>query len=113
MAEARRQSPPAYLSLMQRIRVPLGFLLAPLMLITAHPTHASMAMGSAVAALGLALRAWASGHLRKNDELTVSGPYAHTRNPLYLGTLVLGIGVSICTGVKWFAALFGILYLLV
>jgi hypothetical protein len=72
-----------------------------------------MLLGASVAALGLALRAWASGHLRKNDELTVSGPYAYTRNPLYLGTLVLGIGVSICSGVPWFPALFGILYLLV
>src|SRR5215467_1757708 len=114
MAEARRQNgSPTYLALMQRVRVPLGFILAPLMLIVAHPNRASMALGAGVAALGLALRAWASGHLRKNDELAVSGPYAYTRNPLYLGTLVLGIGISICTGVAWFVALFGILYLLV
>jgi protein-S-isoprenylcysteine O-methyltransferase Ste14 len=113
MAEARRQSGPAYLGLMQRIRVPLGFLLAPLLLIVAHPNRASMALGAGVAVLGLALRAWASGHLRKNDELTISGPYAHTRNPLYLGTLVLGIGISICSGALWFVALFGIAYLLV
>jgi protein-S-isoprenylcysteine O-methyltransferase Ste14 len=113
MAEARRQSGPAYLGLMQRIRVPFGFLLAPLMLIIAHPNRASMALGAGVAVLGLALRAWASGHLRKNDELTISGPYAHTRNPLYLGTLVLGIGISICSGALWFVALFGFAYLLV
>jgi protein-S-isoprenylcysteine O-methyltransferase Ste14 len=113
MAEARRQSGPAYLGLMQRIRVPLGFLLAPLLLIIAHPNRASMALGASVAVVGLALRAWASGHLRKNDELTISGPYAHTRNPLYLGTLVLGIGISICSAVLWFVALFAIAYLLV
>jgi len=114
MAEARRQNgSPTYLALMQRVRVPLGFLLAPLMLIIAHPNRASMSLGAGVAVLGLALRAWASGHLRKNNELTVSGPYAYSRNPLYLGTLVLGIGISTCTGVPWFVALFGTLYLLV
>ena len=48
-----------------------------------------------VALAGLAVRGWAAGHLRKNQELAVSGPYAHVRNPLYVGTLLTGIGFGI------------------
>jgi protein-S-isoprenylcysteine O-methyltransferase Ste14 len=55
----------------------------------------SLAAGGAVALVGLALRGWASGHIRKNDRLAVSGPYAHTRNPLYLGSFILGLGFTV------------------
>ncbi|MEK6323802.1 MAG: isoprenylcysteine carboxylmethyltransferase family protein [Acidobacteriota bacterium] len=97
----------------QRIRVPAGFVLAPLLFISAQPTLASLAAGAFVAIIGLGIRAWASGHLRKNQELTTSGPYAHTRNPLYLGTFLLGTGVAVGAGTLWFAALFVALYLLI
>src|SRR5215831_11096128 len=113
MAQAQEQRYQTYLSLMQRMRVPLGFLLIPVMLLAARPSRLSVAVGMGVAILGLALRAWASGHLRKNEELTVSGPYAYTRNPLYLVTLVLGIGISISSGVGWLVVLFVTLYLLI
>jgi protein-S-isoprenylcysteine O-methyltransferase Ste14 len=55
----------------------------------------SLAAGGAVALVGLVLRAWASGHIRKNARLAVSGPYAHTRNPLYLGSFILGLGFTV------------------
>lgn len=60
--------------------------------------------------LGLALRAWAAGHIRKNDALATSGPYAYARNPLYLGSFILGLGFTIASG-RWvlgllFVALF-------
>lgn len=97
----------------QRIRVPAGFALAPLLFISARPTLASLAAGAFVAIIGLGIRAWASGHLRKNQELTTSGPYAHTRNPLYLGTFLLGIGVAVGGGALWFIGLFVALYLLI
>jgi len=63
-----------------------------------------------VSVLGLAIRAWAAGHIRKNAQLAVSGPYAFTRNPLYLGSFILGLGFTIASG-RWelalvFAALF-------
>jgi protein-S-isoprenylcysteine O-methyltransferase Ste14 len=67
-------------------------------------------VGAATSILGLALRAWASGHIRKNDALATSGPYGYTRNPLYLGSFLLGLGFTI--GAGWwplgivFAALF-------
>ena len=95
----------------QRIRVPAGFALAPLLFISARPSPASLAAGAFVALIGLAIRAWASGHLKKNQELATSGPYAHTRNPLYLGTFLLGMGVAIGSGAGWFVAVFAAVYL--
>ena len=55
---------------------------------------------------GLGIRAWAAGILEKDRELAVSGPYAFTRNPLYLGSFVTGIGAVIAGGRPWFALLF-------
>lgn len=97
----------------QRIRVPAGFVLAPLLFITARPTAASLVTGAAVAVMGLTIRGWASGYLKKNEELTVTGPYAHTRNPLYFGTFFLGAGVAIGAGTFLFTVLFIGLYLLI
>jgi protein-S-isoprenylcysteine O-methyltransferase Ste14 len=97
----------------QRIRVPAGFVLAPLLFISARPSPATLAAGAFVAVLGLAIRAWASGHLKKNQELANSGPYAHTRNPLYLGTFLLGMGVAIGSGAAWFVAVFAAVYLVI
>ncbi len=51
-----------------------------------------------LAFVGILIRAWATGHIRKNDELTISGPYALTRNPLYFGSFVIGLGFSIAGG---------------
>jgi protein-S-isoprenylcysteine O-methyltransferase Ste14 len=97
----------------QRIRVPAGFVLAPLLFISARPTPGSLIGGGVVAVIGLAIRAWASGYLKKNEELTVTGPYAHTRNPLYLGTFLLGTGVAMSAGTLWFTILFICLYLFI
>jgi protein-S-isoprenylcysteine O-methyltransferase Ste14 len=94
----------------QRWRVPLGFVCAALFIILAKPNARSLAVGGTVALVGLAVRAWASGHIRKNDRLAVSGPYAYTRNPLYLGSFVLGIGFTVAasSGLWLFAALGGL-----
>ena len=99
--------------LAQRIRVPSGFVLAPLLFISARPNSRSLISGAVVSIIGLAIRAWASGYLKKNEELTVTGPYAYTRNPLYLGTFLLGTGVAISGGTLWFTALFMCLYLFI
>ena len=93
--------------------MPAGFLLAPLLIISAKPTILSLIVGAAISICGLMIRAWASGFLRKNQELTTTGPYAHTRNPLYLGTFILGTGIAISGGAPWFVALFMALYLLI
>src|ERR1035438_6557665 len=78
----------------RRIRVPLGFLFAVLYFWLAHPTWRSIALGAVSIIPGLLIRALASGHVRKNEALATSGPYAYTRNPLYLGSLLMGLGFA-------------------
>ena len=63
----------------------------------AQPVEQSLLRGISIALVGLAIRAWAAGHLRKNESLTVSGPYAFVRNPLYIGSLLAGVGSGIAT----------------
>ena len=96
---------------MQRWRVPLGFVCAALFFVLGRPRLPTLAIGGAVAVIGLALRAWASGYLRKNDRLATSGPYAHTRNPLYLGSFLIGLGFSIAAGRLYLGVLFLVLFL--
>ena len=86
---------------------------APVFLAFARPTLASVATGAAIALSGVALRAWASGHLRKMKELTTSGPYAYTRNPLYLGTFLMVAGGALAGGRWWLGLLFAVAYLVV
>ena len=95
----------------QRVRVPLGFLFGIVFLVFAQPELITLAIGGAVAVIGILIRAWASGHIRKNQNLAVSGPYSFTRNPLYLGSFVLGLGFTVASGVWWLALLFIILFL--
>ncbi len=82
----------------QRWRVPLGFLCGAIFIVLARPRPLTLAVGGVVAVGGLALRAWSAGHIRKNAELATTGPYAHTRNPLYLGSFLLGIGFTVAAG---------------
>ena len=97
--------------LLQRIRIPLGFLFAIVFLIFARPSLTTLIIGGVIAVLGLMIRAWASGHIRKARVLAISGPYAHTRNPLYVGTFLIGAGFTVASGVWWLALLFCILFL--
>lgn len=97
--------------ILQRFRVPLGFVFAAVFLIFARPTFITLAIGGAIGFVGLLIRAWSSGHIRKNRELAVSGPYAYTRNPLYLGSFILGLGFTIASGVWWLGILFIALFL--
>ena len=78
----------------QRIRVPLGFIFAAAYLWLARPTVASLVWSLFLVAPGLWLRSYASGYVRKNAELATSGPYAHTRNPLYLGSMLIAFGFA-------------------
>lgn len=80
-----------------RWRVRLGYVLAVFVLLFARPTPAYVAIGAAVGLLGLWLRAYAAGYLHKQEVLTVSGPYAHSRNPLYLGSALLALGAGVAT----------------
>ena len=95
----------------QRWRVPLGFLSAALFILFARPRPLTLLIGASISLVGLLIRAWASGHIRKNSALAVSGPYAYTRNPLYLGSFILGLGFTVGAG-RWpLAILFGVLFL--
>jgi len=85
----------AYAAWAARWRVPLGFALGIAFVFLSHPTLAFLAAGAVVAFLGLSLRAYAAGCLEKSRELTTSGPYRYTRNPLYLGSFFMGLGFAV------------------
>jgi protein-S-isoprenylcysteine O-methyltransferase Ste14 len=84
----------------RRARVPLGFLLAAFYLWLARPTPYSMVGGGVISTLGLGIRAFASGTVRKNEQLATTGPYAYTRNPLYLGSIIMAAGFAV-TARSW------------
>jgi protein-S-isoprenylcysteine O-methyltransferase Ste14 len=97
-----------------RWRVRVGSLAFLACLVLARPTWRSVILGAAVSLLGLTIRAWAAGHLKKEKELAISGPYRYSRNPLYLGNLVLGLSLAAGSGstvvVVIFAAYFLVFY---
>ena len=105
MADTQPKTPLSRYGLLARkLRVPLGFLLAAAYLWLARPTWISLAVGAAVFLPGIILRALAAGHVRKNEELTTTGPYAYTRNPLYLGSIVIALGFAFAGRNIWIGA---------
>jgi protein-S-isoprenylcysteine O-methyltransferase Ste14 len=98
----------------RRSRVPLGFVLAVLYLWLARPTVWAIASGAVVSACGLALRAAAAGHVKKDREVTTSGPYRWVRHPLYAGSLLIAAGFAIASRSWWvvlaLAVMFGAIY---
>jgi protein-S-isoprenylcysteine O-methyltransferase Ste14 len=105
--------PKPYADAVARLRVPSGFLLVAAFAWFARPSLASLAWGLPVSFAGIALRAWAAGHLAKNRQLADSGPYAYTRNPLYLGTLLVALGLAVACRSAGLAVLFTAVFLLV
>jgi protein-S-isoprenylcysteine O-methyltransferase Ste14 len=89
----------------RRIRVPVGFAFAALYVVLAHPSGKSILIGIVFIIFGLAIRATASGQLKKNEELASDGPYAYTRNPLYLGSLILALGFAVASLNVWIGVL--------
>jgi protein-S-isoprenylcysteine O-methyltransferase Ste14 len=105
--------PKPYADAVAKLRVPIGFVLVVGFVWLSAPTQVSLAIGLPVAILGLIVRGWAAGHLEKNLTLTESGPYAHVRNPLYLGTATVAAGFVIAS-LRWeLGVLFGSVFLLV
>ena len=96
-------------ALFARWRVRLGYVLAVFVLWFAKPTPRSIAFGAFVGAAGLCIRAYAAGYLHKQSVLTVTGPYAYTRNPLYLGSSVLALGAGMATR-SWISAAILVVY---
>lgn len=97
----------------RRIRVPLGFVFAALYIWMAQPHWWSIGAGAAVSLVGVWIRAMASGHVKKNEELTTTGPYAYTRNPLYLGSILIGIGFAIAARNVWIGVGLIVLFLFI
>lgn len=97
-----------------KVRLRLAWLLVPPYYYWARPTLPLLLTGLALAVGGAALRAWAAGVIRKGQVLAVSGPYAYTRNPLYLGSFLIGLGLAVASGraalVAVFLPLFAIVY---
>ena len=93
------------------MRIATVYVLATILVILAQPTPASVTVGFGFVALGEAIRFWAAGHLRKTIELITSGPYRYTRNPLYLGRLLVFTGLCVMTrlpfGLHWLTLLLG------
>ena len=103
--------PKPYADFVARLRVPCGFVLVAAFAWFSHPDARSLACGLPVSLIGLALRAWAAGHLAKNQALASSGPYAYTRNPLYLGTLLVAAGLAMASRSAGLGALFAAVFL--
>src|SRR5579875_2488209 len=95
----------------RRIRVPLSFVTAAVFLVFARPTPRTLLISLPVVAAGLWLRAYAAGYVRKNAELTRTGPYAYTRNPLYLGSMLIAFGFALAAGRIWLGVLLVALFL--
>jgi protein-S-isoprenylcysteine O-methyltransferase Ste14 len=105
--------PKPYADAVAKLRVPSGFLLVLAFAWLATPTRESLRIGVPVSIVGLLVRAWAAGHLAKNRDLATSGPYAYVRNPLYVGTLLVALGLVIATRRLELALLFGAVFLFV
>ncbi|MCL4479143.1 MAG: isoprenylcysteine carboxylmethyltransferase family protein [Deltaproteobacteria bacterium] len=92
---------------LSKYRIQIGFVFAILFIFAASPDIMGMTVGLPIGIIGLMIRLWASGHIKKNKQLSVDGPYSYTRNPLYLGSFFIGLGVSIMGS----SAIFIIIYL--
>lgn len=91
---------------MRRLRLRAVWLLVLPFLWVSRPTLPLLVVGAALGALGLLVRGWAAGTIHKERELTTTGPYAHSRNPLYVGSFLLGLGVALAGGQWWWPVIF-------
>ena len=94
-----------------RYRVAAGWALGVLVFALARPTPRALALGLPLAVLGEAVRLWASGHIEKTRSLATGGPYAHSRNPLYVGSLLIAFGVAVACASPWVVLAVGAYFL--
>ncbi len=95
----------------RRVRVPLGFVVAAIFLVFARPSWHTLAWSLLLVAPGVWLRGYAAGYVKKNAELTRTGPYAYTRNPLYLGSMGIAAGFAVAAGRWWLGVLLVVMFL--
>jgi protein-S-isoprenylcysteine O-methyltransferase Ste14 len=107
----KAQSRTGWQKIARRMRVPLGFVVAAIFLVFARPSGRALAWSLLLVLPGLWLRGYAAGYVKKNAELTRTGPYAHTRNPLYLGSMGIAFGFAIAAGQLWLGLLLVVLFL--
>jgi protein-S-isoprenylcysteine O-methyltransferase Ste14 len=105
--------PKPYADAVARLRVPSGFLLVAAFAWFSRPALDSLLWGLPVSLVGLALRGWAAGCVVKNQMLATGGPYAYTRNPLYLGTLLVAAGLALASRSIGLGVLFAVVFALV
>jgi len=105
--------PKPYADAVAKLRVPCGFILVAAFVWLSAPSPVSLEVGLPMSIVGLALRAWAAGHLEKNTTLADGGPYAYVRNPLYIGTLLTAAGLAIASRRWELGALFAVVFLLI
>jgi len=105
MTQSTTSTKTTWQKIARRIRVPLGFVMAVVFLIFAKPTPATLAWSLLLVLPGLWLRGYAAGYVKKNAELTRTGPYAYTRNPLYLGSMSIAFGFAVATAEPWLGLL--------
>lgn len=110
-AETKSQSRSGWQKIARRVRVPLGFVVAAVFLVFAHPSWHTLAWSLLLVLPGLWLRGYAAGYVKKNAELTRTGPYAYTRNPLYLGSMGIAAGFAVAAGQLWLGLLLVVLFL--
>ena len=103
MAEAKSKT--GWPEIARRARVPLGFVVAAVFLAFAQPSWHTLMWSVLLVLPGLWLRGYAAGYVKKNAELTRTGPYAYTRNPLYLGSMGIAAGFAVAAGRWWLVVL--------
>lgn len=95
---------------MKQHRTKLSGVLGVVLFMFSKPTSATLLYGIFPVLIGQCIRIWSSGYIHKNQILTVTGPYSLSRNPLYVGSFVLGTGFMVAMGVVWIAAVFLFFY---
>jgi protein-S-isoprenylcysteine O-methyltransferase Ste14 len=93
-------------SIIRRYRIPISGAITILLLSLAKPSPTLFLTGLPLVLAGVGLRTWSSGHIRKNQALAVGGPYAITRNPLYLGSFLIGAGLGVMANRPFLLILF-------
>lgn len=109
----RREHLPNINYWMKKHRTKISGIFGILCFILSQPTANTLIAGVFPILAGESIRIWSSGHIHKNEILTVTGPYSLSRNPLYVGSFLLGTGFMIAMGIIWLAVGFLLFFAIV